>query len=58
MRQQKSDPKEPEIGSAKHLKEFEKMVINSRRKKKKINNPIKELDTILATLSKTRSKEK
>ena len=52
LRQQNSDPKEPEIEPQKHLEEFEKLVIKHMKEKKEVNNPIEELDALINTLKR------
>ena len=52
LRQQNSDPKEPEIEPQKRLEEFEKLDIKRMKEKEKINNPIEELDALITTLKK------
>ena len=44
LRQQSSDPKEPEIEPQKHFEEFEKLVIKHMKEKEKVTNPIEELE--------------
>ena len=61
MKQQDSDPKEPDAEPQKALSEFEKLVIKALKEKEKAEtspNTIEDLESIIDTLKKFNTKVK